>query len=107
APKWRQVVSTVEQLTTQLSPAAQVQIIGFAEQATSLIEGSNGRWVTVGDGCALESAVAALRNTVPAGPTSLVAAMNAVQSLDPLPDNVYLLVDGLPTMGETRPERDG
>jgi hypothetical protein len=47
APKWRQVVNTVERLTTQIAPGTQVQVIGFAEQAASLIADSNGQWVTV------------------------------------------------------------
>lgn len=107
APKWRQVVNTVDWLTTQIEPGTQVQVIGFAEQASSLIEGSNGQWVTVTDGSELEKAVQALRNTVPSGPSSLVAGFNALRTLQPQPDNVYLLVDGLPTMGEIRPNRDG
>src|SRR5690606_10929351 len=65
APRVRQVVNTVDWLTTQIEPGTQVQVIGFAEQASSLIEGSNGQWVTVTDGSELEKAVQALRNTVP------------------------------------------
>src|SRR5690606_39647718 len=33
APKWRQVVNTVDWLTTQIAPGTEVQIIGFAETA--------------------------------------------------------------------------
>lgn len=106
APKWQQVVRTVEQLATQLAPGTQVQIIGFAEQAASLIEGSDGRWVTVTNGRELDSAVQALRNTVPSGASSLAAGLNALRTLDPQADNVYLLVDGLPNMGEVRPSRE-
>jgi hypothetical protein len=61
----------------------------------------------VTDGSELREAVQALRETVPSGPSSLHAAFDALRRLDPMPDNVYLLVDGLPTMGETRLERDG
>jgi hypothetical protein len=85
-----------------------VQVIGFAEQAASLIADSNGQWVTVtDDGRELENAVAALRNTAPSGPSSLYAAIAALRGLEPRPDNVFLLVDGLPTMGEIRGNRDG
>lgn len=107
APKWRQVVNTVDWLTTQITPGTQVQVIGFAETAQTLIEGSGGQWVTVTDGSELEKAVQALRNMAPSGPSSLVAGIKALRELQPQPDNVYLLVDGLPTMGEIRTNREG
>src|SRR5690606_38688681 len=99
APKWRQVVSTVEQLAARIAPGTQVQVIGFAEQASTLIEGSDGQWVTVRDGSELETAVQALRDRVPSGASSLANAFSALRTLRPQPDNIYLLVDGLPTMG--------
>lgn len=107
APKWQQVVNTVDWLTTQIEPGTQVQIIGFTDKATWLIPGTEGRWVTVNDGTELDAPVAALRASHPQGPTSLHAAFNAMRQLDPPPDNVYLLVDGLPTMGEVVPTRRG
>jgi hypothetical protein len=61
----------------------------------------------VTDGSELEKAVQALRNMAPSGPSSLFAGIEATRRLDPQPDNVYLLVDGLPTMGEIRPNREG
>jgi hypothetical protein len=107
APKWRQLVNTVDWLTAQLTPGTQVQIIGFNDKVYSLFEGSEGHWVTVTDGSQLEAAVQALRNSVPNGPTSLHAAFNAARLMDPPPDNIYLLVDGLPTMGDVEPTRPG
>jgi len=107
APKWQQVVNTVDWLTTQIAPGTQVQIIGFNDKATWLIPGTEGRWVTVSDGAELDAPVEALRATHPQGPTSLHAAFNAIEQLNPAPDNIFLLVDGLPTMGEVVPTRGG
>jgi len=107
APKWRQVVNTVDWLTTQLQPGTQFQIFAFNDTAWSLIEGSDGRWLTVRDGGQLDEAVQTLRATAPIGPTSLHAGFAAMRPLDPKPDNIYLLVDGLPTMGEIIPVRAG
>jgi hypothetical protein len=107
APKWRQVVDTVDWLTTQLTPGTQFQVIAFNDQAWSLIDGTDGQWQTVTDGSQLDEAVQALGATVPQGPTSLHAAFASMRPLDPKPDNIYLLVDGLPTMGETIPARAG
>jgi hypothetical protein len=107
APKWRQVVNTVDWLTAQIAPGTQVQVVGFSDTAKSLIPGTDNQWVTVTDGSELQRAVDSLRAMHPQGPTSLHAAFNAVRALEPKPDNIYLLVDGLPTMGDVIPTRDG
>jgi hypothetical protein len=106
APKWQQVVNTVDWLSTQIPAGTNVQIIGFNETATWLM-GSEGKWVTITDGSELDAPVDALRATYPQGGTSLHAAFNALKGLDPKPDNLYLLTDGLPTMGDVLPTRQG
>ncbi len=108
APKWRQLVDTVDWLTAQLRPGTQFQIIAFNSEAWSLIDGTDGQWLTVRDGSLLDQAVRTLRNeTTPHGATSLHAAFAAAKALVPKPDNIYLLADGLPTMGEVMPSRAG
>ena len=107
APKWQQVVNTVDWLTTQIAPGTKFQIFAFNDRAWSLVEGSDGQWLTVTDGSQLEGAVEALRGMAPSGPTSLAAAFMAMRPLEPKPDNIYLLVDGLPTIGEIMPSRAG
>lgn len=107
APKWLQMVNTVDWLTAQIEPGTQVQIIAFNDTAKSLIPGTDGKWVTTLNGAELEQAVQAIRKMRPQGPTSLHAAFSAVRALEPKPDNIYLLTDGLPTMGEILPTRAG
>ena len=107
APKWKQLVNTVDWITTQIEQGTQIQIFGFTDKAVSLLPGSNGKWVTLTDGKEVDAAVSALRAEYPKGPTSLHAAFAAVRAMDPKPDNVYLLTDGLPTMGEVVPTRGG
>jgi hypothetical protein len=107
SPKWQQVVNTVDWLTTQIAPGTQVQIIGFNDKVTWLIPGSEGQWITIESGKELDAPVEALRASYPQGPTSLAAAFNAIKVLNPKPDNIYLLTDGLPTMGEVVPTREG
>ena len=46
-----------------------------------------------------------VRRTAPEGGTSLHAAMAVLKELQPPPDNVYLLVDGLPTQGAGKPAK--
>jgi len=107
APKWRQVVDSVDWLTAQIEPGTQFQVVAFNSAAWSLIEGTDGQWLTATDGSQLDQAVEALRNTIPSGGTSLHAAFDVISEMRPRPDNVYLLVDGLPTMGRNPPSRAG
>ncbi len=107
APKWQQVVQTLNWLTTQIPPGTKFQIFAFNDKGWSLIEDTDTEWLTVTDGSKLEEAVNRLSLTVPEGPTSLHAAFSMIRPLEPKPDNIYLLVDGLPTMGEIEPTRAG
>jgi hypothetical protein len=105
APKWKQAVGIVEWLAAQLPAGAEFQIYGFGLKAEPLIEGTQGRWVKVAEEQRLREAIGRLRELVPSGGTSLHAAFEAVGSLKPRPDNVHLVVDGLPTQGTGRPQR--
>jgi hypothetical protein len=107
APKWRQIVDTVDWLTAQITPETQFQIIAFNSEAWALVEGTDGQWLSASDGSQLQSAVDALNEVTPSGATSLHAAFAAANALEPKPDNIFLLVDGLPTMGEVLPARGG
>lgn len=117
--KWRQVVDTVDWLTAQIQPGTQFQVIAFNSEAWPVLQSSDGQWLTASDGSELGRVVEALGEIVPGqcrpgreparscGATSLHAAFYALNAMVPRPDNVYLLVDGLPTMGEMVPNRSG
>ncbi len=105
AEKWQQAVATVDWLTTQLPRDSQFQVYTFDDAAGPLLPGTDGTWLDGGNREVLERAVATLRTTVPAGGTSLHHAFGAVQAMRPKPDNVILLVDGLPTRGAETPRK--
>lgn len=101
APKWRQLVTTFERLTAQVPVGSRFQIIAFDAAARSLIDGTDGAWVDATDE-ALNRVVRTLRDEiVPAGPSDLNAALTATRALEPAPDNIFLLTDGLPTVAAT------
>lgn len=101
APKWRQAVATVDWLTANLSPASRVQIYVFNETAAPLLEG--GGWFEAGDINRLNQAIAKLRRLTPEKGTSLINAFEAAARMSPPPDNLFLLTDGLPTLGKDTP----
>ena len=100
-PKWQQLVATFERLTEQVPLGAHFQVIAFDDTAHWLVDGTDGAWVNATDD-ALNRAVRTLRNEiVPAGPSDLSAALTAARALEPAPDNIFLLTDGLPTASPT------
>ena len=100
AAKWRQAVASVDWLTAQFEPGSEFQMYMFNNVAEPVIEGSEGVWLKADDATQLDEAVRVLRRTAPTGGTNMKAAWEVVTSLTPLPDNIILLVDGLPTMDE-------
>jgi len=93
------VRKVVDWLTTQLPPPSQYQIYTFNEQVQPLIPGTMGSWLEVADQEKLSQAVTNLEATIPVNGTNLEKVFEAVAALDPLPDNIYLITDGLPTLG--------
>jgi len=101
ASKWRRAVDTVTWLTTQLPPDSRYQIYTFNTRAQSLLPDLAGKWLEAGDAPQLARELANLHALVPAEGTSLYYAFAATRTLSPLPDQVILITDGLPTQGKT------
>ncbi len=96
--KWRQVIATVDWLTSQFGEDDQYQIYMFNNVAEPVIRGTEGVWLTAEDGLQLDEAVRVLRRTPPKNGTNMHSAFAVAKTLSPRPDNIILLVDGMPTM---------
>jgi len=105
ADKWQQAVKAVDWLTTQIPRQSKYQIYVFDTRARPVLEGTDGVWLEAKDAVQLGNAVAVLRQTAPIRGTSLHHAFAAAKAMNPPPDNILLLTDGLPTQGEKPPRR--
>jgi len=103
APKWQRAVRTVEWLAAQLPVDANFQIALYHAETRFLLPSRT--WHEVLDPTALNRALDELADVVPAGGTSLVSLADAIAGMAPLPDNVFLITDGLPTQGAREPRR--
>ncbi len=101
AAKWRQALATVDWLSTQIPTDSTFQIYTFNTNATPVSKGTGGVWLDGSDRRVLDSAVNDLHRVVPADGTSLFTAFAEISNLNPLPDNIFVLTDGLPTVGRT------
>lgn len=97
--KWVRTRRTVEWLVAQLPPPSQYQIYTFNAETRSILEGTEGQWLEVADEAQLDRAIDALDRVIPVNGTNLATLFNAVANLSPPPDNIYLITDGLPTLG--------
>ncbi len=98
APKWEQARKTVDWLTARLPPPSQYQIYTFSNEVQSLIPGTEGSWLEVADEEQLNQAISNLESTIPIEGTNLENLFVAIKQLDPKPDNIFLITDGLPTL---------
>lgn len=103
SPKWKQAVNTVEWVAARLPDSTQFQVYAFDTAPRPVVEGTAGRWLSKGDSDQVETALRALRRTAPTGGSSLQNAFAVIRQLDPAPDNVILVTDGLPTQGDKPP----
>lgn len=96
--KWVRTRKTAEWLVSQMPIPSQYQIYTFNDQTSALVEGTEGQWLEVADRDQLDRAMESLNGTIPTAGTNLEQLFSAIGNLNPLPDNVYLITDGLPTL---------
>jgi len=101
--KWKQALEMVRWLSTRFPVSSQYQIFPFNTTTDSVISGTRGQWLAVSDKKQLNLAISELDRIVPEGGTSLVNAFAEIGRMNPAPDNIYLITDGLPTQGRNAP----
>jgi len=99
AEKWQRAIRTVEWIMAKFPIDSQFQIYVFNDKTRSVIDASTGRWLQVSDRKVLEQTISSLKTIAPEKGTNLELAFHTMAELPQLPDNVFLITDGLPTMG--------
>ncbi len=102
APKWQRVVKTVDWVSSQLPITSRYQVYGFSDQAAAALEGSEGQWLEVADRDQLNAVIEEVKAMVPDAGTNMANIFGIVAQMNPLPDNIFLITDGLPTLGNGR-----
>ena len=101
ALKWRHAVDTANWLLTQLPPDARFQVYAFNTKSQPVLASSGGTWQNANDPRIRARTVEALNTLVAQDGTSLINAFAASKNLSPLPDQIILITDGLPTQGSS------
>lgn len=97
--KWRQALRIVDWISAHFPQQSSFQIVGFDGDVHFALPETAGQWLAVKDSARLDAAVEAMKARVPSGGNSLERALAVIQQMNPPPDNVYLITDGMPTLG--------
>lgn len=101
--KWQRVVRITEWILANLSPTGQYQMYTFNRKTQSILPALSGKWLDRKDDSTLVKVVKNLRQLQPQGGANFEQAALASRKLSPFPDNIILITDGLPTIGNTQP----
>ena len=104
AKKWQWVVKTVTWLVANIGENVLFQVYLYDTSAKPALSNTIGTWLSA-DQLVKEAVISAVRTHLPNSGTSLENVLSEIKSLDPLPDLIFLLTDGLPTQGQTKPKK--
>ncbi len=102
-PKWRRAVAATRWILANLSQPEYFQTFVFSTAAEPIAPAEHGGWARLGDRSAVQAAADGIEAWTPRGGANFEEAFTALARLDPLPDNIILIIDGLPTQGRRAP----
>ncbi|MBV1878096.1 MAG: VWA domain-containing protein [Pseudomonadales bacterium] len=97
--KWQRALKTIEWIIANVPADASLQLFTFSEAAKPIIPGSEASWIQSVDRDEINIALDNLNDIIPSGGTSLHHPFKLAGALKPIPDNIFLITDGLPTLG--------
>lgn len=101
--KWRRTVKIVEWLIANIPVDSNFQVAFYNEDVKFLV--GDGDWHPVLDRDAITDVMDELKTTAPSRGTNMEKLFIAFGQMDPIPDNIFLITDGLPTLDESRQSR--
>ena len=102
APKWQRVVNIVDWISSQLPITSRYQVYSFSDSTSAVLPGTEGQWLEVADRDQLNAVIDEVGAIVPDAGTNLANMFTTVAAMNPRPDNIFLITDGLPTLGQGR-----
>lgn len=102
--KWQRAISTVEWITANMPKDANFQLITFNTEARAAIADTEKVWLRAIEKADTDKALDNLKKVIPAGGTSLHYPFALARKMEPQPDNIFLIIDSLPTQGFEKPK---
>ena len=103
APKWQRAIRTVQWLAANIPIQSRFQVALYNNEASFVI--NEGRWIDASDGATVRQVFDELEDVLPREGTNLKGLFELAGSMHPLPDNLFLIADSLPTMDSSSTNR--
>ncbi|MDP2562581.1 VWA domain-containing protein [Psychrobium sp. 1_MG-2023] len=100
--KWRRAIRAVEWLTAKFPLESQFQVYSFNTDVSAASSHTLDQWLAVDNPEQLKQTFDGLYQLIPKGGTNLELAFSAIHRLNPMPDNIILITDSLPTQGQRK-----
>lgn len=98
SPKWLRTKAIAQWVIANLPLQSDFQILSFNSTVTPVIDKQANTWYRVTDRVSVAKAVQGLDSISPNNGTNLQTAIETAMNMRPLPDNIFLITDGLPTL---------
>jgi hypothetical protein len=95
--KWKRAKDSLTWLTARLPKNSKFTILTFDQDVKSH---TNNKWLSSGNSFEVNGALSSALKEIPENGTNLEKALERTKQMFPLPDAVYIITDGLPTLGE-------
>ncbi len=100
APKWQRAQAIAQWVIANLPLSSDFQVLMFNTDTSPVYGDDINEWYEVGDYQSISGVVDGIMQTVPENGTNMSQAFTAAMNMTPKPDNIYLVTDGLPTIGD-------
>ncbi len=98
--KWIRVLDSLDWLLATME-SEEYQIYLYNENVRSVLQGSEGTWLKKKDWEEVQEVANCFWNYPPEGGSNLEKALKLAMQLNPKPDNIYILTDGLPNHSDS------
>ncbi len=100
--KWQQTIRSVQWMVANLPSDSQFLLLNFNKKVNSLSRDQSYNWIKSHESSKINYIFRQLNKLIPENGTSLIKAFDTVQSMTQKPDNIILITDGLPTLGNKK-----
>lgn len=100
APKWKRATNIAQWVIANLPPESDFQVLSFNQDVSPVFGEEVDTWYEVSHRPSLQKATQGIANLVPANGTNFDNVFRAAMEMQPRPDNIFLITDGLPTLGD-------
>lgn len=100
APKWQRATTIAQWVVANLPLQSDFQILAFNDEVQAVIGDEPNAWHEVSDREALKQATQGVSDLIPENGTNFDNVFRIAMAMQPRPDNIFLITDGLPTLGD-------